>query len=338
MTPRQRLEMLQLLSVEAIRDAILQVVSTIVDGAYLKEIEAAVAANDPDRIYLLLMLNEAAFRPVYQVLQDRYEQFGDFTGQTYPTRLITPSGRVTFMFNARSASAETWLKTESSKLVTAIQDDVRVNIRNTIADGLARGQNPRATALDIVGNVDPQTGKRVGGIIGLTTGQEAWVRSTRAKLETLDPAYFELGLRDKRFDPTVQRAIDTGKPLPKETVDKLIGRYKASALKFRAEQIGRTETLSSLSASEYEAVQQVVKMGAAQPNDIIREWDDVGDNRTRHSHHLMHGQKVGLDEPFVSPVTNAMLMFPGDSSLGAPASEIVGCRCRVKTIVKWRTR
>lgn len=338
MTPAQRIQALEMLGIEAVRDAVLEVVAMIVNGPYLSEIEAAVASNDPDRIYALLMMNQAVFRPVYRVLESYYEQFGDASGQTFPTRLVTPAGRVTFMFNARNLRAETWLKQQSSNLVTKIQDDMRSNIRNVMADSLARGNNPKSVAQDIVGRVDQATGKRVGGVIGLTDGQERWVRSARAKLETLDPAYFKMGLRDKRFDATVEKAIASGEPLPKETVDKLITRYRSSALKFRAEQIGRTEILASMSASAHEAIKQVVEIGAAQAGDVERFWDAVGGPRTRHSHNAMDGQKVGLDEPFQSPDTLALLMFPGDVSLGAPASEIVSCRCRVKNIVKWRTR
>lgn len=338
MTPAQKIQMLELLGNDEIRDAILQVISTIVDGVYLSEIEQAVAENNPDRIHALLMTNEAVFRPIYRVLESYYEQFGDATGQTYPTRLITPAGRVTFMFNARSPRAEEWLKKESSTLVTKIQDDARTNIRNVMADGLARGQNPKSVAQDIVGRVDQQTGKRVGGVIGLTQHQEGWVRSVRAKLEGLDKSYFEMGLRDKRFDPTVQRAIDTGRPLSKDVVEKLVTRYKSSALRHRAEMIGRTETMTSLSASEYEAALQVVDMGAARESDVKRVWDTNTDGHERQSHHLMEGQTVGLLEPFVSPLTDAKMMFPRDTSLGAPASEIVACRCRAKTVVKWRTR
>lgn len=40
----------------------------------------------------------------------------------------------------------------------------------------------------------------------------------------------------------------------------------------------------------------------------------------------MNGQTVAKDQPFVSP-SGAMLMFPCDSSLGAPMKERARCRC-----------
>ena len=41
----------------------------------------------------------------------------------------------------------------------------------------------------------------------------------------------------------------------------------------------------------------------------------------------MNGQVVqGLDTPFVSP-SGAMLRYPGDTSMGAGADEVAGCRC-----------
>jgi hypothetical protein len=49
------------------------------------------------------------------------------------------------------------------------------------------------------------------------------------------------------------------------------------------------------------------------------------------------GKGLPLEEPFESP-TGAKLLFPGDSSLGAGAAEIVHCRCRVSYNVNFRDR
>ncbi len=87
-------------------------------------------------------------------------------------------------------------------------------MRITLERGQLEGNNPRVTALDIVGRIDPVTKKRVGGVIGLTNNQEQWVANGRRYLEQLDSKYFNLELRDKRFDGTVKKAIEAGKPLP----------------------------------------------------------------------------------------------------------------------------
>jgi hypothetical protein len=322
------------LLVPEIQTAFLEAMAAISDGVVLAEITAAIEVGDYSKVYALLNITNPVFRPLTRGLQDAFERLADARVAEFPARLETPVGSIKFRFDVRNERAETWLKQQSSDLVTRISDDVRNNIRNVMTDAIARGQNPRQTALDIVGRIDPATGKRVGGIVGLTKNQERWAASARRKLESGDETYFDMALRDKRFDATVRKAFTSGKPLPVDTVQKLVTRYKDNALRYRGEQIAITETIAALNKAEDESIRQAVASGAIRAQDVRREWDDVGDTHTRHTHRQMRGQTVGLDEPFVTPEGDR-LMYPGDPSLGARASEIVGCRCRVKIIVDW---
>lgn len=54
-------------------------------------------------------------------------------------------------------------------------------------------------------------------------------------------------------------------------------------------------------------------------------WLDVGDAKVRKAHRLASGQTVLVNEPFI--VNNELLMFPGDTSLGASIENVVRCRC-----------
>ena len=75
-----------------------------------------------------------------------------------------------------------------------------------------------------------------------------------------------------------------------------------------------------------EQVSQAIDKGLARPEEIEREWSATSKSKpTRESHIAMDGQKVKFDEPYVSPVTGARLMYPGDPN--APAEEIINCRC-----------
>lgn len=56
-----------------------------------------------------------------------------------------------------------------------------------------------------------------------------------------------------------------------------------------------------------------------------KTWISHKDELTRATHRSADGQTVPIDEPFV--VGGYSLMFPGDTSLGAPPQEIVNCRC-----------
>lgn len=57
----------------------------------------------------------------------------------------------------------------------------------------------------------------------------------------------------------------------------------------------------------------------------LKTWKAHRDELTRPTHAEADGQTVPINEPFV--VGGYRMMFPGDTSLGAPAQEIVRCRC-----------
>ena len=54
-------------------------------------------------------------------------------------------------------------------------------------------------------------------------------------------------------------------------------------------------------------------------------WESMRDERVRNSHIKADGQTVPINEPFI--VGGYKMMFPLDDSMGAPISEIIGCRC-----------
>lgn len=321
--------LLKLLTAE-MQSAFLAAIQGVVDQVVLQQIIDAVAAGDADRAFELLGFNPAALRPLTAAIERIYERSGNWTAEGYPRQ----PGYPVFRFNVRAPDAEKWVKDKSSELVTRLTDDVRTNIRSTLEDGVQRGVNPRNTALDIVGRINRQTGKREGGLVGLSVPQETWVRSFRTNLEQLNEGYFEKALRDKRFDGTVRKAIDSGKPLPRDVIDKLVSRYRDNALKYRGEMIARTESIHAFNVAELESAKQVLATGAVRQKDIMREWDSAGDRRVRPAHKLMDGQRVGLDEPFRAP-DGSLLMYPGDTTLGAPGKETINCRCRVKTTIDW---
>lgn len=330
MTKRLTYEQIVTFLESDLQGAFLRSIQGVVDAVVLTELIAAVEANDAQRVYEILGMNAAALRPLTAAIERAYEQSGEWTTEGYPR----VPGFPMFRFDVRNPRAEEWLRTESSRLVMQIGEDTRNNVRETLRTGMERGTNPRQTALNIIGRVDQATGERVGGVVGLSQAQEGWVRSARIYLEQRNERYFTMGLRDKRFDATVRAAFDAAKPLPVEVIDKLVTRYKSSALRHRGEMIGRTESLAAFNAAELESARQVVASGAVRDGGVKREWDSAGDSRVRPAHRVMDGQVVGVEEPFVAP-SGARLMHPGDASLGAPTSLVIACRCRVKTKIDW---
>ena len=312
-----------------VRNAFMQSIADISDNVILKDLIAAIEANDYQRAFRVLGMTEAAMRPLTAALASTFETGGITVANTFP-RVVMNGVRGIFRFDMRNTQAEDWLRQQSSSLVTRVQEDTRVNIMNILETGTREGNNPRTTALDIVGRIDPITQRRTGGIIGLAQNQEQWVSNARVDLMTGNyENYLRRVQRDKRFDSVVRAAMKSGEPLSQSEIDKLIIRYKDKLLKMRGEAIGRTETVQALNRSQFETMRQAIDIGSIKRADAFKVWDTAGDARVRESHKLMDGQRVQIDEPFVTP-DGERLMHPGDISLGASAGEIIHCRCRIK--------
>ena len=209
---------------------------------------------------------------------------------------------------------------------------MRAAVREQIVAGFEQNRTPDQIARTLIGLKNRVTGKREGGIIGLNSHQVELMLSTEAKLQSGDPAlmkeYLRLKTRDRRFDSTVRKAIEAGRPVNSADLDKIMRQLRDRNVQLRAKTIARNESITAMRAGRHEGFVQLLETGRISEDQIERSWDATGDDRTRLSHLAMNGQKVvGLSAPFVSPTTGARLMFPGDTSLGAPAEEIIQCRC-----------
>ncbi len=307
-----------------LKDVFLGIVQAMRRRAQVRLIAEMLDRGDVEGAVRAVHLDEATFRDLERAIEQAYEEGGRYTAEKLPA-LQQPDGyRLDVVFDVRNPRAEAWLKDHSSTLVKEIVADQQQMIREALRAGMEAGQNPRTVALDLVGRIDPVTGNREGGKIGLTSSQEAWVRDYRAELETLDVNALERALRDKRFDRTVAKAIREGKPIPAATVKKMVTAYTNRALRYRAETIARTEALTSLHAAQIEATRQAIDAGQINEGAVTKKWRNSADNRVRDTHRALGGQTVAFEAKFVSP-SGAQLLYPGDPS--APARERVACRC-----------
>ncbi|MAK38204.1 MAG: hypothetical protein CMC15_18740 [Flavobacteriaceae bacterium] len=328
------IEQLRALLIPEVQRMFLQAMDGVVDRAMLDEMIAAIEANDAERLFRATGFTPAVLNQVIDVVERAYKESAEMTVDGWPKRIATPFGPVVFRFDIRNTRVEQDLRNSSSRLISNITQEIRDNVRETLERGMIAGENPRKTALDIVGRYDRRTGKRVGGIIGLSRNQVSWVEKVNRYLENGDKTYLNLRLRDRRFDKIVSRAIEENKKLTDDQISKITTAYKVKALKYRAEAIARTETIQSINRGEYSAYLQAVEEGVVQRSAVTKEWDDVGDGKVRTSHSVL-GKKygrnngIGLEEEFISP-TGARFLHPGDTSLGAGAEEITHCRCKTR--------
>lgn len=313
-----------------LQKAFLDAVQGIKDEIQIGAIVDAITRGDTDAAVRAMGIDQAAMRPVTAAIERAYETGGIFTAAQFER----PMGAASFRFDVRNSRAEAWLRDYSSDQVTRITNDQLGQIRDILNRGMQRGINPRDMALDLIGRIDPLTGRRVGGVIGLNGPQQQYLANARRELMDLDPSYFNRTLRDRRFDPTIQKAIQSGTPLTPDQINKITGRYSDNLLQWRGETIARDQALTALNRSADEAVRQLVEVGNVDERDVERIWDATGDNRVRETHREMDGQKVGLNEPFITP-NGDRLMYPGDSSLGAPPEETIQCRCRLSIRINY---
>lgn len=315
----------------SVRDGFLASIADIKAQATLRRIVAALEQRDVEGAIRALGLDRAAFSPLENAISQAYGSGGAVTAAAINPLFARVGAEVIIRFDVRNVRAERWLQNTSSTLVQDIIADQRNAIRNAIEAGYARGQGPRTIALDVIGGVNQATGRREGGIIGLTNEQQSYVQAARGELGSGDPDalrnYLTRARRDRRFDSQVRRAIESGESLPADFVARATTRYEARLLELRGEMISRTETMSAVHAAKREAFQQGLDGTGYSADLVSRIWHSAGDGRVRHTHAGMDGQTVqGLNTPFVSP-SGARLMHPGDRSLGAGAAEIIGCRC-----------
>ncbi|MHC2298152.1 phage minor head protein [Rhizobium mongolense] len=315
---------------KAFREAIDDIKSEIV----LREVVERLERRDIEGAIEALHIDPAAFRPLSEALRQAYNAGGLLTSQNMP-RLFDPmGGRVVFRWDVQNQGAEANIRDLSSTMITNITDDTRQMVRERILSGYAQGQGPNTIATSIAGRIDKVTRKRVDGALGITANLGRTVENVRLALSSGDidgmKAYLLLKRRDKRFDRTVTAAIRAGKPLSADDTAKITMALTNRYIQLRAETVARTETGMAVQNAKHQAFLQALSKANRDESLVTRKWRSSGRRNVRHTHQILNGQEVrGMDLPFQSP-SGALLRYPGDTSLGAGASEVVNCACDVE--------
>ena len=87
----------------------------------------------------------------------------------------------------------------------------------------------------------------------------------------------------------------------------------------------RTAVTGAQNAGRMDSYIAAQKMGIK----MQREWMATLDNRTRHAHAMLDGQRADIDKPF--KVDGYEIMYPGDKS--APGYLVYNCRCTLTAVV-----
>lgn len=307
-----------------LRDAFLDGVYRMRDAAQIALIAERLEKGDVEGALRAVGIDASRFRELDAKMAEAFAAGGRFTENRIPATRDPNGYRLDFLFDIRNPRAEAWLRSHSSWLIREIAEDQRNMARQFLVQGMEDGRNPNSVALDLVGRVNRQTGRREGGYIGLTTTQQEWARNYARELATGDVAALDRKMRDKKFDARVRRAVKEGRGLTSEEAIPMMRAYLNRALLERGRSIARTEAMAAMHASAEESMRQAIEGGQVSEAAVTKTWRSASDARVRDTHRSMNGQKVAFRADFVSP-SGARLKHPGDPT--APASEIIRCRC-----------
>ncbi len=123
---------------------------------------------------------------------------------------------------------------------------------------------------------------------------------------------------NKIIQSVISDGIKEGKGI--DEISSAIRKHEPGFNKARAVRVARTEVISASNLGTLEG-------GLTVDPEMKKEWIATNDDKTRESHMAADGQVQNIKEPF--DVGGFKLMFPGDTSLGAPPSETVNERCTI---------
>lgn len=347
---------------KSVRKAFEKAVRELRGSVNLSALERAIRAGDIVAAMSVIGISTPVFRDLEVEITRAFEGAGRAFTSLLSNRLRGPGAPLAQLrFDMRHPQAIRWVEANAGQYVTNLAEDMREatigQLRAEIARGIASDRDAQRAARRIAGLVDPSTGRRTGGVIGLSRPQTEYFNEMRAALTvtpdrplgvsgfdangqpirkfwikrdgTLGSTY---GLRDRRFDPTIVRALRDGQSLPAGKVEQMLNRYSDKMVMFRARTIAETESLTALEAGRFQSMQQAIEDGAVPRQFVKNRWRHSGKREAREDHLRFSGTEVPWGEAFVLP-SGARMMFPRDSSLGAGASDIVKCGCMAEQVV-----
>lgn len=205
------------------------------------------------------------------------------------------------VLNPRAVDAARHLDTT---VIQTLKAGVRQTVREHVAAGVAAGLPPSTIA------------RELRDVIGLAPNQAAAVRSFRDALEVGERRALTRGLRDRRFDATLRRALAPGGPgLSGAQVDRMTDAYRRRFIAWNANTNARTAAGDAVKLGRSMAWQDAAAAGFIPEDRLMRRWATVLDGRERPEHHDMNGELVPAGDPYSN----------GDSYAGE--GDPFNCRC-----------
>lgn len=140
----------------------------------------------------------------------------------------------------------------------------------------------------------------------------------------------------ERWERNKVQSVMTQGILQGESIPKLASRLASAVADSdykAAVRNARTMATNAQNAGRYDAYNRLENNGV----ELTLEWAATLDNRTRHEHRMMHGQRRNVGEPF--EVSGVKIMYPAQTGSfmsieNAPQELIWNCRCTILAYVK----
>lgn len=212
------------------------------------------------------------------------------------------------------------------KRMEALRDQLadRMTNANEVAASYINDLTPGIYSLNR--NYAAYTIEQVAGDVGFDIWDESTVRRLIVENPISMPYYPIKRAIDRNIDlawgqQQITRQITTG-ILQGESIGKIANRLQEKIPdmnRVSAVRAARTAMTSAQNAGRMDSYVAAQKMGIK----LRREWVATLDNRTRHAHAILDGQKADIGKPF--EVEGQEIMFPGDPH--AHPSLVYNCRC-----------
>lgn len=229
-----------------------------------------------------------------------------------PVRTGREAPTVTALFNFLDPRVIDGIRGLETAAINTLAEQTKEVVRAYVENGIRDGKNVRDIA------------RGLRSVIGLAPHQEKYVSNLERELRELSPKFRDRVLRDRRYDRTILKAIESGKPLSEKQISDITSAYRRRFAAHNTEVVTRQTTIDAFRVGRRTAWESAVELGYIDGDTLFRVWvhSDVVE-QPRPEHVALDGTEVPWDQPYPNGQMEAGLAD-------------WGCQCTDRYVVRAR--